>query len=264
MSSTTETIPTCYRPVQLKHAELSCLLYEVYLQMFSHENVSDPFATLPSAISVMPVLQSIQKKSLPRHHRGSFALLLRFLRANLNVDWEEMMNSLLEKNLSDSTLIVGHSFIQELFVYLYIFGLHTMESFTPSLVNTLPWPRNRQGLRAWVLLPPVVCVTLVVPRNKLKVFTNLPWKELGTPPIMCKLRSSRHIWENAFGAVQSTFGSVNTSGSRESDDFAVSIIKDKRGWKGSAPLVVSFLAPTWNVTEYLNDAFISFGIMTTP
>ncbi|KAI9765704.1 MAG: hypothetical protein M1839_005399 [Geoglossum umbratile] len=103
---------------------------------------------------------------------------------------------------------------------------------------------------------------------KLKVFTDLEPRELGTPAVHCMLGSSRATsgigWQNLFAAVQLCFGDVKTSELRNSDNFEIAIAEDKNGWSGRSPLVVSFLAPTWVVLQEPHSACVAFGIQATP
>jgi hypothetical protein len=53
-------------------------------------------------------------------------------------------------------------------------------------------------------------------------------------------------------------GTFTTSGLRNSDDFRVYVAKDKNGWTGSFPLIVSFYAPIWLVLlEPQNAEFVN-------
>ena len=53
-------------------------------------------------------------------------------------------------------------------------------------------------------------------------------------------------------------GTFITSGLRNSADFRVHVAKDKNGWTGSFPLIMSFYAPIWLVLlEPQNAEFVN-------
>jgi len=59
-------------------------------------------------------------------------------------------------------------------------------------------------------------------------------------------------------------GTFTTSGLRNSADFRVHVAKDKNGWTGSFPLIMSFYAPIWLVLLEPQNAIIAFGFQCTP
>jgi hypothetical protein len=68
--------------------------------------------------------------------------------------------------------------------------------------------------------------------------------------------------QSIFAAVQLAFGTVTTSGQRNSADLRVHVAEDKRGWMGSSPLIVSFYVPTWLLEP--QNANIALRIQSTP
>ncbi|KAF2502343.1 hypothetical protein BU16DRAFT_554409 [Lophium mytilinum] len=239
--------------------ELSRLLCNTYLAMFRNE---DHAAMMASLISQKSINYTLQNSSKVQHNRGSFALLLRFLRERIETDWSNMMNKLIQKISEDQTLMFGRNYLQELFVYLYVFGVHHNTTYLPN-------PRMHQtagvpiGPCLWKDVPPVVCITLKVPCSKLGVFTSLSKRELSTPPVRCTLNSLDRL-TNSFSALNMSFGTMSSSGSRDDDDFRLRITEDDRGWSGKEPVLVSFLAPTWFVVRDFHKTLVSFGVVSTP
>ncbi len=192
----------------------------------------------------MDILRLKRASSNLRYHRGSFAAFLRLVKNNVAVCWDEMMNALLDLITNDSTLLIGSNYFQELFVHLHLLGLHSIATPQQNLGNT-SHSQVPTKLRAWKDIPAVVCITLKVPRAKIRVFTCLPQTELGLPMVHFMLQpSSSYIGKpshNTFAVIILAFGTLTTLGSRYSADFKVHVAEDKKAWTGSSPLIVSFM-----------------------
>lgn len=246
-------------PLQFDELELAHVLYQSYLQMFKNEDVTQAFFKID--------LQKILNMSLLHYHRGSIASFLCYVKKKVKVDWNGVMNvftGLVEKN---STLMMGSNYFQELYVQLYLLGVYSASTFSPSF-NRSSQSRDLNGVSTWKDIPVVICITLKVPRGKLGVITSVPLEELSTPILQCVLQSSekysRAPWQNIFAGVQLAFGEITTSGSRHSGDFKVSISEDSIGWKGRSSLIVSFMVPTWVIMLEPNGATVALGVQSTP
>lgn len=156
------------------------------------------------------------------------------------------------------------NYIQELYVWFHLLDIYS--------VRTLKLPLNRSAngiktkdLRDWENIPPIVCVTLEVPRERLQVFTGGDGIKVGTPPVHCLVQGSSNgrPWQNIFGAVQIGFGKVESRGTPFSASFEVGI-SDRLAWSGTSPLLVSFYAPTWMLLLQPRTASVEFGIQSTP
>ncbi|OAP54571.1 hypothetical protein AYL99_11019 [Fonsecaea erecta] len=245
---------------RLRVDESGCarILHDVYLHMFQHENMQQLF----SDVSV----HTISKSSLVRHHRGSYALFLRFVRSRIAVDWDKVMDHLLRLIETDSSLLMGMNYIQELYLFLHIFKVYSVDTFS-GLVKQ-PSTAVAKGLASWNGIPPVICITLKVPRERLRAITSLKPAEIGTPIVHCIIKSSpasrSRPWQNIFSAVQLSFGNISTTGERHSDAFSLHIVDDGLEWNGSSDLFVSFRAPTWTLLIEPRTTSIAFGIQSTP
>ncbi|KIX00573.1 uncharacterized protein Z518_09638 [Rhinocladiella mackenziei CBS 650.93] len=153
--------------------EVGCgrILHDVYLGIFQHEDVQ----RLLSDIN----LHSMSKASLLRYHRGSYALFLRFVRSKIAINWTQVMDHLLRLIETESSLLMGMNYIQELYLYLHIFQVHSVDAFSRPLNQHYTTAEN--GLESWKRISPVICITLKVPRKQLRATTNLEPTEIGTP-----------------------------------------------------------------------------------
>lgn len=229
--------------------------------MFQHENVG-------KMLSKLDLLQ-LKNNSNPQYHRGTLAAFLSFVKARtLVTHWDEVMDVFLTLVENDKSLLLGSNYLQELYLQLHLLGVHS----TDILRQPLRRRNSASGwkcINAWKLIPTVVCVTLRIPRERLKVFTDLPWKELGTPPVHCELKSSpgnslSNSWHNIFAAIQLSFGEITTCGLRDDEEFTIDVLEDPRGWHGTSPLLVSFYAPSWSISLEADATIVTFGILSTP
>ena len=243
--------------LQFEEPELAQILLQIYQTMFQHENMS----LLMSNLS----LQTLQNNSMPRYHRASLAAFLALVKQQVSVDWNRVMQKFCDLVEADKVLIMGLNYLQELYVYLHIFDVHSV----PPLAQLIRQPRHGHGdFRGWKDVPAISCITLKVPRRKLELFSNIKPSELGTPPVHCILESPKEYlgrpWQNNFSAVQLGFGTLVTSGSRDSDEFAVTVTEDSGGWSGESALIVSFHVPTWILFREPSAARVGFGVVSTP
>ncbi|KIW74850.1 hypothetical protein Z517_11620 [Fonsecaea pedrosoi CBS 271.37] len=245
---------------RLRVDESGCarILHDVYLHMFQHENMQRLFSDLN--------VHTISKSSLVRYHRGSYALFLRFVRSRIAADWGKVMDHLLRLIETDSSLLMGMNYIQELYLFLHIFEVYSVDTFSGPIKQ--PSTAVTKGLERWNGIPPVIYVTLKVPRERLRAITSLEPAEIGTPIVHCVIQSSPASrsgrWQNIFSAVQLSFGDISTTGERHSDAFSLHIVDDGLKWNGSSALFVSFRAPTWTLLIEPRTASIAFGIQSTP
>jgi len=239
--------------------ELAHILFEVYLEMFQNENMKKLFSRMN--------LNTIQNSSLLHYHRGSFASFLRLVKNRVAVDWDETISVFVSLVEHDSILLMGNHYIQELYLHLHLLGLYTVPTFRPPF-NVPYHSRALKGLSAWKDIPPVICITLRVPRPKLRAITEVPFQILRTPILQCILQSSGKSpgrqWQNIFSVVQLAFGDISTTGSRRDDGFELKVSEDVHGWNGNSSLVVSFLAPTWTVLLEPHATTVGLGVQSTP
>ncbi|KAI2641188.1 hypothetical protein GGS21DRAFT_361491 [Xylaria nigripes] len=255
--------------IKFDEIELAELLYQVYIYMFRQENLEFNL----SNVNIKALLASSQLW----YSRASFVSFLRIVQTRVKCDWDQAMSYLLMLIENRSNAPMNMHYFQELLLWL-----HTMNVFSPdSMRNWYTTTMTREfshsritlldekwgDLRDWKNIPPVVCVTLKVPRSKLAVLTNMSRLEIGTPHVHCLVHAPGSLasaWMNISQACQFAFGDVSTSGKPFDDSFEVSIVEDEAGWDGTSPLIVVFCVPTFFLLLEPRDAIVAFGIHNSP
>ena len=212
---------------------LSRILFDVYLEMFKEERLDTSFQRMNMESAVYPCF-----------HRGSFAVFLKFVKHRVATDWEAVCGDLLDKIATDRTLGLSSNYIQELTAHLYMLDV-VVEPLILNEVNQRP---ETGILRGWRNIPPVVAVTLVVPRRTiLRVYEGSREAKMAAPTLVGSLKPSPGAssqWHNMYGNVQLAFGDLKAARSTRAEDLRLSIDQDRLGWEGSSPLVASFYVPT--------------------
>lgn len=253
------TESTAASTIRFDGSELGHILFQVYLKMFQNEDFMQMLANVN--------LQTFLNYSALHYHRGSFASFLLFVKNRAIVNWNEAMLVLTSLVEGNSTLMLGKNYIQELYLQLHLLDLYSVSEFR-SLLNSSPHSQGLKGLGAWKEIPGVICITLKVPRAKLRAITRVPLRKFGTQIINCVLQSSDRYperqWQNSFAGVQVAFGEISASGSRSDDDFRLKVLEDVRSWSGDSSLILSFLAPSWMVLQEPHTATVAFSFQATP
>ncbi|KAK3941000.1 hypothetical protein QBC46DRAFT_458595 [Diplogelasinospora grovesii] len=228
--------------VRFDEMSLARLLFRVYLHLFEGENVS-------KLLSGIDLPNLADRMSLQPYTRASFASLLSLAKGRVALDWGKSMDQLLRLIETDATLLTGRNHIQELYLYMHLLGVHTVQALQgpPSSVIPVVTADSAHGLRSWKTVPSAVCVTLMVPREKLAAITDADPMKRGTPPLQGVIGSPSG-WENDFGALTTS----------------VQITEDSQAWQGASPLLLSFMAPTWILLLEPRDALVSMAIRVTP
>ncbi|KAG1861891.1 hypothetical protein C8R48DRAFT_710594 [Suillus tomentosus] len=214
-------------PIDIPAEQLAGVFFNIYLNMFSHENVRRRLAMAKKSLS-----------GIIHYHRRSFVEILSVVKRRVITDWDSTMNMLHDKIRNDRMLITGMNFYQELCCQLHLLGVFDVDWLS------LPLPEVHRVerpfvFRNWKVLPKFLCVVLVVPRDRLQPL--LPdLDEAGTPVLQCDLRGT--ATSNAFSAISTVFGTITTSG--HGDGKTVVIKEDTTRRYGTSPLVVWFWVPT--------------------
>jgi hypothetical protein len=245
------------RRLRFDETDLAHILFTVYQNMFQHEDMLWLFANINP-------LQTT-KSSILHYHRGSFVYFLKLVQSRVVVDWHIVMDKTLQLIESDSTIMMGRNYMQELYLHLHLLDLYSVNALSQPKMIEAP---VEGGISKWESLPSVVCITIKVPRKSLSALTVRKATELGTPIAHCLVQSSSSSqigrWQNIFSAVQILFGTVTSTGTRHSNDFAIQITEDELRWNGTSPLVVSFNAPSWFLLLEPRTAIVAFGLQSTP
>ncbi|KAI1743040.1 hypothetical protein F4680DRAFT_457076 [Xylaria scruposa] len=267
ISSTITSLPQGI-PIRFEPKLLAKALYGVYVRMFLDEDWAHRLSNFD--------LEAVQKSALVWYQRASFVSFLRLVQTRVTCNWDAVMESTMDLIESRSNAPMGMNYYQELNIYLHMLGVfstNVMKGWTkrnedpiltPFLSPIRPVDGKWGDLRDWKNIPPVVCVTLRIPHDKLTVFTNMDLKKLGTPPIHCILQGRMSGWQNIFQACQLSFGDISTFGKPYDDSYEISVQEDGAGWGGTSPLIVSFFTPTFPLLQQPRDVLVALGVHNSP
>ncbi|KAI5986911.1 hypothetical protein EDD15DRAFT_2174355 [Pisolithus albus] len=213
--------------------QLTGRLFDIYMRMFSNEDIGKTMAAMslggPHASRRLQFLRTIP------YTRCSFALLLAHIRARVHCDWDRVMEDLHTLLLQNRPLVPGSHFYQEMVTQLCLVGFRP-SWLSPLTVQELRLEENPPIFRQWSAVPEVVTVALVVPRHAItKVQSDL--SDVGIPPYL-QCETWTDFKHNTFACISVSFGRLEVSG--QGQNKAAVIVEDRRGIKGTSPLIVSF------------------------
>ncbi|KAG2153345.1 hypothetical protein DEU56DRAFT_774736 [Suillus clintonianus] len=221
-------------PIDIAPAQLAGVLFNIYLNMFSHENMMRKLAMATQSPA------TTRLSLIVHYHRRSFVEILGVVKGKVVTEWDSTMNMLHDKIQNDRTLITGMNFYQDLCCQLHLLGVFTVGWLSPPQMQEMQRAARPLVFRNWKTLPQTVCVVLVVPRDRLQPL--LPdLDEAGTPVLQCDLRGVGT--SNAFSCINTVFGTVKISGKGDSKTAAIEV--DANGRYGTSPLVVWFWVPSF-------------------
>lgn len=245
--------------------ELAVYLFDIYKKMFAHED----FSKLTAQLTRINAGQS--PFELQPYTRAGMVALLRLVRATVKVDWDQTMQIFSGKLETDRSLIVGSNSVQELYVHLHNLGVWTNDCLKGSLNQlrsgfglSLRPTSGEKGILAAENTPSVLHVVLVVPREKLTVFTGKNPDEIGTPALHVSVSQidGQHQYENCFYSFQAFFGNAIYDDNIQNASI---IEEDEHGWLGSADLVVSCAVPAFGLLLGPKDGIqVALRINTNP
>ncbi|KAG1740870.1 uncharacterized protein EDB91DRAFT_1328959 [Suillus paluster] len=240
------------RPIDITPEQLAGVLFNIYLGMFSHENMGRKMAMLTQS----PAL--VQLSGIIHYHRRSFAEVLGVIKRRVITAWDPTMNILLDKIQNDRNLLTGMNFYQELCCQLHLRGVFTMDWMSLQKAQEMHRVERPVVFRGWKTLPQTVCVVLVVPRDHLQPL--LPVLDgAGTPVLQCHVAGT--MTSNTF-SINAVFGAVKIKG--KGGDKTAAIEEDVTGRYGTSPLVVWFWLPS--VALLMNEPHlrVSLAVLSTP
>ncbi|EKM57486.1 uncharacterized protein PHACADRAFT_170742 [Phanerochaete carnosa HHB-10118-sp] len=238
------------RPVALDASQFASLLFDIYRRMFAHENVADFFRRKLSIASV---------QSLERIHycRRSLAQLVHCLMGRISVDWNQVLDLFEQHLASDSTLLMGMNYYQDLITQLHLLQIWSADTLLPGNPRIV-MNKNSGPFREWVSVPPVICVAFAVPRAKLQ-----PLEEEDAPGNpMLAVEFGSNVVSNYFCSIETAFGSLSIDGGGE---YAQAVItEDPRGKAGDADIIVSVCVPAWMLAHDPAATMVRLVIVSTP
>lgn len=234
-------LPFCI-PISFEPQNLGKLLFNVYLKMFAFDAESRLFDPL------RPL------NELVHYIREAFAIFLAIVKRRVNVDWTSTMFSLFEQLDTDRTLSMGMLNYQDLCTHLHLAGVYD--------TDFMRTPCEKVGrFQGWDQVPFTVSVILVVPRDKLKIFSDADPDKVGTPVLHGNLLG--RATHNIFASLRVRFGKVTPCGTiaRPKVDFE----PDPSSWAGTSPLIVSFSVPSRALHIESPDVMsVTLGLRSTP
>ncbi|KAH9860998.1 hypothetical protein IAQ61_010734 [Plenodomus lingam] len=217
---------------------LAKFLLTIYLEMFQDESWSKQFSTLG-----IKDQKKFQRKMFAYgvYTRASFVVLLRAIKGGNTMDWNRFMTVLIEQGvLMDSTLDMGPHHVQSLLTHLDVLSVWLPN---PYWWQPCSFPHYLKGaFRNWENIPATLCVTLVVPHTAVAMFGDV--QASGTPLCNLQLHSSTSSKEAILPDMQLGFGRAEASGKAYTNEYALTIHDDPKGWKGKSPLIVSAMVST--------------------
>jgi hypothetical protein len=139
-------------------------------------------------------------KEIVHYVRETFAVFLAIVKRRVTVDWNSTMASFFDRLDTDRTLLMGMSNYQDLCTHLHLAGVYD--------TDFMRTPCAKVGrFQGWDCVPLTVSVILVVPRDKLRIFTD---GEVGTPVLHGNLLGQ--ATHNIFASLRVGFGKVTPSG----------------------------------------------------
>ncbi|KAG6831983.1 hypothetical protein H0H87_003127 [Tephrocybe sp. NHM501043] len=225
-------------PVQFGAETLGNILFSIYLKMFSDENLNH-------------IMGDKFKLSFSHYIRASFAALLAVVKQRTRCGWSKTFHHLISLIEKDRTLFTGPNYYQDLCCQLHIHGVGTVGAIADKQYGNFV---NRV-FKDWEHIPPVVCIVLKVPRNKLAELEGMDADLLGTPILQCEIENQIH--HNFFSAVHFFFGRTEPS---SSDPHRLYAVEDSSRWHGTSPLIASFYVPSWMLTMQTSATQIRLSI----
>ncbi|KAF9476993.1 hypothetical protein BDN70DRAFT_838420 [Pholiota conissans] len=230
--------------------KLAEFLSQIYLQMFADEK----FPT-----SLMDVMGGTLKLNDICYVRASFVALLALVKGSVGVDWKQVMAHLMDLIDAERTLMMGFNNYQDVMCHLYLRNVHVPDVLASGYVETVRTPLDR--FRSWNAVPPIVCIVLKIPRQKLKFLEDMvSGKNIYGPVFQCEiLCDGAH---SIFSSIQLTFGTTDVS--IINGEPQVTIKEDQKGWSGNSFLIATFYLPSWLLTTTPNSTQVGLHIRSTP
>ena len=213
--------------------QLATFIHGVYMKMFSDENMGD---LLQSNLSQF----TLRKFTLVHYSRFTLAYVLRFVKDRADVNWPEVMDHLHDLIDNDRKLLLGSNNFQDLFCSLHLLDVHSFDPFLPNFRADV----KKGPLKGWKNIPPVVCISLQVPRKSFDIFEAFSTSQIGTPIIHCALMGATS--HNFFPQYQSFWGKIKAEYSKDSSqEPKVTFEEDAEGLRGTSPAIFTFYIPSW-------------------
>ena len=212
--------------------ELAGLLFQVYKGMSCNKDLTRWLSG---------VQDELWRQAYAHYMRSSFVAILRLIHRQNMIVWDNFMHELYCLIMNDASLKVSASYAAEMSAYLDVLGLRPMPDL--ELSSQLAVSSPQYPLQHWEHVPLSLCVTMIVPREKLRLFKR-PSSKSGNPIVQMVLWDMEMNIQSFYLSIQAGFGHLRVLGERYDEDLALEIEKDKQNWDGAAPMIVS--AVVWS------------------
>ncbi|KAI0006748.1 hypothetical protein F4779DRAFT_595194 [Xylariaceae sp. FL0662B] len=243
-------------PVSFDPHDLAKVLFRVYVEMFEHEDPSNL-----AGLDREAKMEKLAKTAYPLFHRGGFAMLIRHIQASISTEWPVFRSHLMQMIAQDSQNLgtLRNLYMQELGVQLHIHGVYS-ESWLSDVK-----PESGIGrLHAWRKIPEVVCLTAVVPRERINNLYSTKESMVNAPTFEGILESDHSMgWQNLFACVQVIFGKVETSHDQDEDECRITVCQDPLGLEGNSDMIASFYVPSSAIQVEPRNAKVGLSIQKT-
>lgn len=231
--------------------QLGRLIFEVYLKMFSEENLTRQLQNVSSSST-----RAFLEQTLVHYTRRSFVQLLNHIKSQVETDWTRVMGKFDDEVTQDTSLILGSNLYQEMCCHFHLLQIVTFTSMEQSYVRDLRTKTNSTLFRDWESIPAVVTVILVIPRSKITAVES-ELRAAGTPVLQCEIRNS-NLW-NMFMDISAAYGRLETTGTGQKK--TATIVEEKEGESTSSPLIVFFSVGS---STLLRSPNATIGFRTRP
>ena len=223
------------------------LLHDVYLDMTLHED----WMTMTSLL-FRPGADALQRRyQIQLYTRESFTHFLKVVKQRIKSPqtWEAAMDAFLGRiqHPKDARGMLALNSYQDLILHLHLLGVYSAIPTFPEFTLVMPSRINKSitVFRDWPSIPPVVCVTLLVPRSALKPIENAPVNSIANPVIAGNITCGDKT-TNDFYSVHAVHGHFARSGHSGGYDSRVRIVPADGSWsKKTSDIVLSFSVPSW-------------------
>ncbi|PHH70322.1 hypothetical protein CDD80_6099 [Ophiocordyceps camponoti-rufipedis] len=233
--------------------DVACrLLLDMYRRMFDSE--------IMAVVAAAAARGGRRSMAYGHFTRSSFVALLKLAMGRIKTDWPAVFSQLTEAIHNDRQLALSTNFSQELAIQMHLQGVATL----PYLMEGAGGPPPEEGpLKGWEDIPPVVVLTLMVPRDRLRqLYEESSNHKYSSPTVVGSLRNdpaSPDQWHNMYGDVHMVFGNIREEiGGPGKDCF---IEEDEDGWEGLSPLFASFAVPSCMLRKKPGKIRISLEVL---
>jgi len=237
---------------------LAKCLFEIHKVLFMNEERFARGQRMdPETPTSSQELIQLKFESLVHNTRQTFAQLIHLVKLKINmVNWSGVIKELLALLKADSCFPFSSGFLAELETHLHLLDVRNI-----STPNDVPEASIARGLPGWRVMPSLVCVVLVVPRQALDVFSN---EEQGLACLYMQASVRNQKLHNNFCAIHTMFGEVHGNG-QGGEHLELSVEEDRSGWYGKSNLIVAWMVPSWRLTlTRPEEITVALQLLLTP